>query len=156
MAKYPETHLPRKNHQPKLSPDTYYVWVGGSCDYAHEKRDSAGAYIMMLNDAVIEEFVISDDHTTEFRMILSVMNHVMEVIPEKSDIVFLTNVQYIQQNYSKTPSGKSANADLIENCISLIGRHSSVTVKTIPYHSSENLYRTHELAHEAMLERMHK
>lgn len=21
-----------------MTPDTYYVWVGGSCDYGHEER----------------------------------------------------------------------------------------------------------------------
>lgn len=144
----------RKIIKPKLAPDTYYVWVGGSCDYGHEARNSAGAYIMMLDDKVLEEYVISDDHTTEFRMILTVMNHAMEVIPEGSDIVFLTNVQYIQQNYCKAPTSTSANADLIGKCIDLIPRHKTVSVKVLQYHRSENLILTHEMAHSAMLEHM--
>lgn len=55
---------------------------------------------MQLNDKTIESYAISDDHTTEFRMILSAMIHAMQVLPADSDIVFLTNVSYIQQNWA--------------------------------------------------------
>lgn len=158
MSKYPDRQTPsfKKTIKPKLAPDTYYVWVGGSCDYGHESRNSAGAYIMVLNDTTIEEYVISEDHTTEFRMILSVMVHAMEVIPKGSDIVFLTNVQYIQQNYCKAPSSTSANSDLIQMCIDIIQKHRTVSVKVIQYHRSENLIRTHEMAHLAMIQHMSK
>ena len=96
------------NIKPKCEEGTYYVWVGGSCDYGHEERCSGGAYIMEKDGKIIDEYVISDDHTTEFRMILTVMIHAMEVIPEGSTIVFMTNVAYIQ-NFDKEPTGKAAN-----------------------------------------------
>ena len=135
----------------KMSPNIYYVWVAGSCDYGHEERCSGGAYMMMQNDKALETFVISDDHTTEFRMILRVMCHAMEVIPEGSIIVFLTNVSYIQQNWDKEPTEKSANADLIKACITLKGKHSGVTIKLVPFHKYHHLQDTNNLAHEAMI-----
>ena len=85
----------------RTTPDTHYAWVAGSCDYAHEERYSGGAYIMQLNDKTIESYAISDDHTTEFRMILSVMIHAMHVMPADSDIVFLTNYR----TFSRTGTG---------------------------------------------------
>lgn len=145
-----------KEHKLRMTPGTYYVWCGGSCDYGHEERCSGGAYIMQKDDEIIETYVISDDHTTEFRMILSVMIHAMEVIPEGSDIVFLTNVSYIQQNFYKEPTDKSANADLINDCISIKRKHNSVAVKIIPFHKYHQLPETHELAHEAMMEHRFK
>ena len=30
----------------RMDSATYYIWVGGSCDYAHEERAGGGAYIM--------------------------------------------------------------------------------------------------------------
>jgi len=30
----------------RMDAATYYMWVGGSCDYAHEERAGGGAYIM--------------------------------------------------------------------------------------------------------------
>lgn len=87
----------RKTAAPQLrmTPGTYYVWVAGSCDYGHEERCSGGAYIMIMNGEVIETYVAHEYHTTEFRMILTVMIQAMEAIPNGSDIVFLTNVSYI-------------------------------------------------------------
>ncbi len=111
---------------------------------------------MQKDDEVIETYVISDDHTTVFRMILSVMIHAMEVIPEGSSIVFLTNVSYIQQNYDKTPTDKSANGDLIKECISIKKKHNNVEVKIIPFHKYALLPQTHELAHAAMMEHRFK
>ena len=111
---------------------------------------------MQKDDEVIETYVISDDHTTEFRMILSVMIHAMEVIPKGSDIIFLTNVSYIQQNYDKTPTDKSANGDLIKECISIKEKHNNVEVKIIPFHKYALLPQTHELAHEAMMKHRFK
>lgn len=134
-----------------MTPGVCYVWVGGSCDYGHEERCSGGAYIMMKDDEVMETYSVSDDHTTEFRMIFTVMIHAMEVIPEGADIVFLTNVSYIQQNYDKRPTETSANADLITECINLKSKHHSVEVKGVPFHKYPQLPETHEMAHEAML-----
>lgn len=133
-----------------MTPGTYYVWCVGSCDYGHEERCSGGAYIMQKDNNTIETYVISDDHTTEFRMILSVMIHAMEVIPEDSDIVFITNVQYIQQNFDKEPGEKSANADLIRECISKKERHKFVSVKLVPFHKYSLLSQTHEKAYQTM------
>lgn len=132
---------------------TYYVWCAGSCDYGHAERCSGGAYIMQRDDEVIETYVISDDHTTEYRMILSVMIHALQTVPEGSTIVFMTNVQYIQQNFDKEPTEKSANPDLIQECIALKSHHTSVSVKLIPYHKFPQLPLTHDMAHEAMMKR---
>lgn len=139
----------QKEHKLRTTPGTYYVWVGGSCDYGHEERQSGGAYIMELDDRVLDTYVIADDHTTEFRMILTVMIHAMENVPKRASIVFLTNVSYIQQNYDKEPTAKSANADLIGECRRLIGQHASVEVKLVPFHKYQLLQKTHELAHGA-------
>ena len=136
--------------KPKYEEGTYYIWVGGSCDYGHEERCSGGAYIMEKDDKVIDEYIISVDHTTEFRMILTVMIHAMEVIPEGSTIVFMTNVAYIQ-NFDKEPTDKTANADLIKECISIKEKHKSVAVKLVSFHKYTQLPRTHKMAHEAMI-----
>jgi hypothetical protein len=106
---------------------------------------------MQLNDETIDSYVISDDHTTEFRMILSVMIHAMQVLPDNSDIVFLTNVSYILQNWDRQPTDTSANADLIYMCLSEKERHHSITVKLVPFHKYQLLSMTHESAHEAMI-----
>lgn len=100
----------------RMKPDTYYIWCGGSCNYASKRRESAGAYIMEKDGKQVETYVVSDTDTTEFRMILNVMIHAMNTLPNGSDIVFMTNVSYIQ-NFDITPTEKSANADLIQECI---------------------------------------
>lgn len=112
---------------------TYYVWIGGSCDYGHKERAGGAAVVIELmeqreqsqtclnsaesrqkktkgqhNGNIISRDVISDLHTTEFRMILTLMVKVMQEIPEGSDILFLTNAAYIQ-NFDKAPTAKSAN-----------------------------------------------
>ena len=43
------------------------------------------------NGNIISRDVISDLHTTEFRMMLTLMVKVMQEIPDGSDILFLTN-----------------------------------------------------------------
>lgn len=133
-----------------MQPDTYYVWVGASCDYAHEERASAGAYIIEQNSKVIDTYVTADHHTTEFRMMLTVMIHAMEILPPHSTIVFLTNVAYIQ-NFDKQPSEGAANQDLILQCISAKEKHESASVKIISYHKFPQLPETHRMAHEAMI-----
>ena len=117
----------------RMDAATYYIWVGGSCDYAHVERAGGGAYIMEKDSKVVERYDIADLHTTEFRMMLTVMLHAMTTIPDGSSIVFLTNVSYIQ-NFDKEPTDASANADLIRECIAAKERHTSVVVKTVPYH----------------------
>ena len=138
-----------------MKPDTYYIWCGGSCNYASKRRESGGAYIMEKEGMPAETYVISDIETTEFRMILQVMIHAMEVIPENAEIVFLTNVAYIQ-NFDAPPTDKSSNADLIQQCISLKEKHRQVSVKVVSYHKYPQLPRTHELAHQAMKKIMEK
>ena len=106
---------------------------------------------MEKDGKVVERYDIADQHTTEFRMMLSVMLHAMDILPEGASIVFLTNVSYIQQNFDKEPTEKSANADLIKACIAAKGRHTSVAVKNVPYHKYAQLPETHDMAHRAML-----
>ncbi len=129
---------------------TYYVWVGGSCDYGHKERASGWAYIIQHDGGEIGRGAGADHDTTEFRMILTAMIRVMKDLPEGSDIVFLTNVAYIQ-NFDKAPTAKSSNADLVTECIELKERHHSVTARIVPYHKYPFLNETHEMAHEAMM-----
>ena len=68
------------------------------------------------------------------------MIKVMQEIPEGSDILFLTNAAYIQ-NFDKTPTAKSANPDLILQCIEEKKRHNSVGVKIVQYHKVHCLWR---------------
>ena len=106
------------------------------------------AFVIERNVSIISRDVISDLHTTEFRMMLTLMIKVMQEIPEGSDILFLTNAAYIQ-NFDKTPTSKSANPDLIVQCIEEKKRHNSVGVKTVQYHKSPLLIETHDRATEA-------
>ena len=153
---------------------TYYVWIGGSCDYGHKERAGGAAVVIELMEqreqsqrdlnsaesrqkktksqhdgSIISRDVISDLHTTEFRMMLTLMVKVMNELPDGSDILFLTNAAYIQ-NFDKTPTAKSANPDLISQCIEAKTRHNSVSVKIVPYHKSPLLIETHDMATEAM------
>ena len=91
---------------------TYYVWIGGSCDYGHKERAGGAAVVIEHDGSIISRDVISDLHTTEFRMMLTLMVKVMNELPDGSDILFLTNAAYIQ-NFDRTPTAKSANPDLI-------------------------------------------
>ena len=124
---------------------TYYVWIGGSCDYGHKERAGGAAVVIEHNGNIISRDVISDLHTTEFRMMLTLMLKVMQEIPEDSDILFLTNAAYIQ-NFDKAPTSKSANPDLIVQCIEEKKRHNFVGVKIVQYHKSPLLIETHDRA----------
>ena len=153
---------------------TYYVWIGGSCDYGHKERAGGAAVVIELMEqreqsqrdlnsaesrqkktksqhdgSIFSRDVISDLHTTEFRMMLTLMVICLNELPDGSDILFLTNAAYIQ-NFDKTPTAKSANPDLISQCIEAKTRHSSVSVKIVPYHKSPLLIETHDMATEAM------
>ena len=127
----------------------YDVWIGGSCDYGHKERAGGAAVIIEHDGDIISRDVIADLHTTEFRMMLTLMVKVMDELPEQSDIVFLTNAAYIK-NFDKEPNEKSANPDLIFQCIEAEKRHQSVSVKIVPYHKSPKLIETHDIASEAM------
>ncbi len=127
----------------------YHVWIGGSCDYGHKERAGGAAVVIEHNGKVISKDVIADLHTTEFRMMLTLMAKVMNELPEGSDIIFLTNAAYIQ-NFDKVPTSKSANPDLIAQCIESKQRHNSVSVKIVPYHKSPLLIETHDTSTEAM------
>ena len=140
----------------RAAPDVYYVWVGGSCDYANEERAGGGAYIIEKENKRYDEYFISEMHTTEFRMLFKVMLHAMREIPTESKICFLTNVAYLQ-NFDKEPTAATANADLIVQCITAKARHKECYVKIIPYHKFSQLPETHNVAHNAMIEqRNHK
>ena len=154
---------------------TYYVWIGGSCDYGHKERAGGAAVVIENNGNIISRDVISDLHTTEFRMMLTLMVKVMQELEPGSDILFLTNAAYIQ-NFDKTPTTKSANrtsieskdvslltisaesrgrkaranSDLILQCIEEKKRHNSVGAKIVQYHKSPLLMETHDMATEAM------
>ena len=129
----------------------YYIWIGGSCDYGHKERAGAAAAVIELDGKVTGRKDIAELHTTEFRMMLSLMVQIMGELPEGSDIVFLTNAAYIQ-NFDREPGPKSANPDLILRCIESKKRHSSVYVKIVPYHKSPLLIETHDTSTEAMKE----
>lgn len=128
---------------------TYYVWIGGSCDYGHKERAGGAAVVIEHGDSIISRDVISDLHTTEFRMILTLMVKVMYELPDGSDLLFLTNAAYIQ-NFDKTPTAKYANPDLIAQCIKAKMQHNSVGVKIVQYHKSPLLKETHDMATKAM------
>ena len=114
---------------------TYCVWIGGSCDYGHKERAGGAAVVIEHDGSIISRDVISDLHTTEFRMILTLMVKVMNELPDGSDILFLTNAAYIQ-NFDKTPTAKSANPDLLSQCIEAKTRQNSVSVKIVQYPKS--------------------
>ena len=133
----------------KQDTSTYFVWIGGSCDYGHKERAGGAAVVIEHNGNIISRDVISDLHTTEFRMMLTLMVKVMQEIPEGSNILFLTNAAYIR-NFDKSPTSKSANPDLIVQCIEKKERHNSVEVKIVQYHKSPLLIETHNMATEAM------
>ena len=82
-------------------------------------------------------------------MMLTLMVKVMNELPEGSDILFLTNAAYIL-NFDKAPTPKSANPDLIVQCIESKHRHRSASVKIVPYHKSPLLIETHDTSTEAM------
>ena len=138
---------------------TYYVWIGGSCDYGHKERAGGAAVVIEHNGKIISKDGIADLHTTEFRMMLTLMVKVMNELPEGSsakasgasgaDIIFLTNAAYIQ-NFDKEPTQKSANPDLIVQCIEAKQRHNSVSVKIVQYHKSPLLIETHDTSTETM------
>lgn len=128
---------------------TYYVWIGGSCDYGHKERAGGAAVVIEHNGKIISKNVIADLHTTEFRIMLTLMVKMMNELPEGSDILFITNAAYIQ-NFDKEPTAKSANPDLIAQCIKSKQRHNSVSVKIVQYHKSPLLKETHVTSTEAM------
>ena len=97
---------------------TYYVWIGGSCDYGHKERAGGAAVVIELMEqreqsqrdlnsaesrqkktksqhdgSIFSRDVISDLHTTEFRMMLTLMVKVMNELPDGSDILFLTDAR---------------------------------------------------------------
>lgn len=129
----------------------YYIWIGGSCDYGHKERAGAAAAVIELDGKVTDKKQISDLNTTEFRMMLTLMVQIMDELPDESAIVFLTNAAYIQ-NFDREPGPKSANPDLILKCIESKKRHSSVSVRIVPYHKSPLLIETHDVSTAAMKE----
>lgn len=129
--------------------DTFYVWIGGSCDYGHKERAGAGAAIIQKDGKAIDSIELAEFGTTEFRMMLKAMSIAMKRIPEMAQIVFLTNVSYLT-NFDKTPTETSSNQDLIMECIKEKERHKSVLVKVIPYHKFPILKDIHDTTHRSM------
>ncbi len=128
---------------------TYFVWIGGSCDYGHKERAGGAAAVIEQDSKIISKDVIVDLHTTEFRMMLTLMVKIMNELPKGSDILFLTNAAYIQ-NFDKAPTPKSANPDLILQCMESKKRYNSVSVNTVQYHKNPLLIETHDTATKAM------
>lgn len=60
------------------------------------QRAGGAAVVIEHGGSIISRDVISDLHTTEFRMMLTLMVKVMNAIPNGSDLLFLTNAAYIQ------------------------------------------------------------
>ena len=129
---------------------TYYVWIGGACDYGHKERAGGAAVVIEHGGSIISRDAVSDLHTTEFHMMLTLMVKVMYELPDGSDLLFLTNAAYLQ-NFDKTPTAKSANPDLITQCIKAKMQHNSVSVKIVQYHKSPLLIETHDMAFEQPL-----
>ncbi|MDD4534380.1 MAG: ribonuclease H [Prevotella sp.] len=127
----------------------YKIWIGGSCDYGHKERAGAAACIIEYEGQTLRKDVVSDLHTTKFRMMLTLMVKTMAELPKDSELIFLTNAAYIQ-NFDTPPTSKSANPDLILQCIEEKKRHHSVSVKIVPYHKNPLLIETHERSTEAM------
>lgn len=138
-----------------MEPGIRYVWVGASCDYASPSRESGAAIIVQQvgEPDIVHSF--ADKNTTEFRMILAAMIQAMEHMPDLSDIVFLTNVLYVQQHFDNLHN-TSANRDLIERCIETKKRHKSVVVKTVPFRKYPQLQATHDMAHAEMVALHHQ
>lgn len=80
---------------------------------------------------------------------LQLMIRTMKRLPARSSLLFLTNAAYIL-NFDKPPTTKSANPDLIRQCIEEKKRHDQVEVKIVPYHKSPLLITTHQMATDAM------
>lgn len=133
----------------KFDADTYYIWVGGSCDYSHKERAGGGAYITECKRETVDFYIISEFETTEFRMMLKVMIHAMEKFRDKP-IVFLSNVQYLQNFDNMNSAVNSPNMDLIKKCAELKKSLLNVTVKQVPFHKFEQIKKAHELASDAM------
>ena len=134
----------------KMEPGTYYVWVGGSCDYGRPERPSAGAYIIASSAGAQETFVTTDNNTTEFRMLLTVIIHALEILPPSSRIVILTNVSYLL-NFDKETSPEMSNGDLIQKCREKKARHKSVSIRIVSFHKYTELQETHDMARKAMI-----
>lgn len=149
----------------KFESGKYYIWVGGSCDYAHKERAGGGAYIVEFNGKITDKFTTAEFNTTEFRMMLKVMIHAIEKIANEEtnvkQIEFLSNVQYLQ-NYDKKPDASNetntANTDLIETCIALKSKLQNrpspinVSIRIVPYHKFLQQAEVHQMASNAMRE----
>lgn len=135
--------------QLRMLPHVYYVWLGGSCDYNHPERAGGGACTAECCGHAPLHYTTAALHTTEFRMMLTVMDHMLLSLPADSSIVFLTNVAYLQ-NFSRPPGSTTANADLLARCRESATRHREVTVRLVSYHKYAQLPAVHAMAREAM------
>ena len=138
------------SHYPVTAPEKIQKEMDKLCAWIQKERAGSAAVVIEHNGNIICRDVISDFYTTEFRMILTIMIKKMKELPEHSDILFLTNAAYIQ-NFDKIPTAKSANPDLIFQCIEAKKRHNTVSVMITPYHKSPLLIETHNMATAAMI-----
>lgn len=135
--------------------NTYYIWIGGSCDYGHKERAGGAAVIIEHGGHEFHRESIGSLHTTEFRMMLTLMARIMNQLPPSSTLLFITNAAYLQ-NFDRPPTPRSANPDLINQCIDEKARHNSVAIRIVPYHRNPLLIATHDMATEAMAQERRK
>ena len=48
---------------------TYYVWIGGSCDYGHKERAGGAAVVIEHNGSIISRDVISDHNSVAVKIV---------------------------------------------------------------------------------------
>ena len=48
---------------------TYYVWIGGSCDYGHKERAGGAAVVIEHNGSIISRDVISDHNSVGVKIV---------------------------------------------------------------------------------------
>ena len=48
---------------------TYYVWIGGSCDYGHKERAGGAAVVIEHNGNIISRDVISDHNSVGVKIV---------------------------------------------------------------------------------------
>ena len=48
---------------------TYYVWIGGSCDYGHKERAGGAAVVIEHNGSIISRDVIIDHNSVGVKIV---------------------------------------------------------------------------------------
>lgn len=146
----------------KFDSETLYIWVGGSCDYAHKERAGGGAYIAEIyddslrplsNDAhsslsnksrsssreqsatIIGTYTTADFNTKEFQMIYRAMDHALAQFGSDSGSAFANRkIVFL------------SNVQYIQN----YPKHENVEIKILPYHMFPQQKQVHDMASNAM------